>query len=676
MSSFFDKIKNKSIKTPTQRGFSLSKWDKCWEDCKDGASERNQKLHLAGVIIFNLLEEIRNELKTLYKEQAPDIDNTQLLLAYVSLSNRDRAIMSSKQRTKNKNVHSATITNKTVGNEITLQEVSDGAVDGLEKAIYFCKNRINNSQDIGKGKKPLDIIYFIEKEAILSQLYGIYENYWHAILWNDYNLIEVDKEKKRYIVEQPMDQYEIGSHVSQIRKSRLGAQSAMIATSPNILKFFDENKYITVVKSGRNKKLLCKAIKNADEEIKARNSDWQTSSMFLSQNFGSEILKRQNNLGFNINEVLEVFRNLIILSVEYAKKFPSCFKIPNLKKISEFCPKVNKIELKQAISKSTGITVCRVERVLDFLEYKASEKQDLWCHPIISASEQQYALLTSSLATPVILRVVEHWLVSLGEELQDKGLVYENLIIDGLNQALKENHHILDFDNAVSSRIKFTDAEEEIDLLFRIGDLIVVGEAKSIVTTDSPISNYRTVETLKHAAKQVKRKMKFVKSNLERVFTSLNWNYDDNANYEFTGCIINSGRMYVGFDIEGVPVCDEKVLLKYFQENEVPLASVFNEKTREPKHLAWVTLYSNFEQLKNNLSKYLSNPPQIFENREHFEYKPITLPYISEESYKIVFNRFIPRELAVNDRVNIEHSFPVEKVADYDKEIEKVDFIV
>ncbi|MFY0670155.1 MAG: hypothetical protein JXQ95_19140 [Alteromonas stellipolaris] len=676
MSSFFDKIKKNSIKTPTQRGFCLSKWDKCWEGCKDGASERDKKLHFAGVIIFKLLEEIRNELKALYKEQAPDIDNAHLLLAYVSLSNRERAIVSANQQTKNKNIHSATIISKTVGNEITLQEVSDGAVDGLEKAIYLCKNRINKYQAIKKGRKPLDILSFIQKEAYFSEIYGVYENYWHAILWNDYSLIEVDKEKKLYIVEQPMDKYEIGSYVSLIRKSRLGAQSAALATSPDILKSFDENKYITVVKCGRNERLICKDIKKANDEIRYMNADWQTNKIFLPDNFGSEILNRQNSLGFSINEALEVFRNLIILSFEYAKKFPNNFNVPNLKKLSEFCPKIDKNKLKIAISKSTGMTTYKTLKILDFIEYKAFEKQDLWCHPIISASEKEYALVTSSLATPVIIRVVEHWLVSLGEELQDKGIVYEHLIIDGLNRALKKNHYISDLDYAVSRRIRFNNSEEEIDLLFRIGDLIVIGEAKSIVTTDSPISNYRTLETLKHAAKQIKRKMNFIESNLESVFVTLDWNYDDNAKYEFIGCIINSGRMYVGLDIEGVPVCDEKILLKYFQSNEIPLVSVFDEKTREAKDLAWLILYSNFGQLKGNLRKYLSNPPQIFEKKEHFEYKTINIPYITEESYKIVFNRFIPKDLTVNDRVNMKHSFPIGKIADYDKKIEKVDFIV
>lgn len=677
MSPFFEKIKTNSIKTPTQKGFCLKKWKKSWDSIENySTSARDTKLYKAGIVIFSLLEEVRKELGILYKEQAPNITNDQIIMAYLSLSNRDRAIMSNNYSTSNLNIHSSTISNNAAGNEITLQEVSDGAVDGLEKAIFVCKLRINNSQKLVEGTDPITDMEFISKEANLSQLYGMYENYWHAILWNDYELIEYDKVNKVYIVKQPMDKYEVGSYVSQIRKSRLGAQSAVIATTPDIQRFYDKDKYISIVKNGRKKKLVCLSIKNADNEIKAMNSDWRTKSMFLSDSFGVDILENQNKLGFSVNESLEVFRNLILLSITFTNKYPYDDSVFNLKKLSEYCPKVNKIDLHHALKKSTGFKLDKIVKILNFIEYKALKKQDLWCHPIISVPTQQYALSTSALITPVILRVVEHWLVALNIEFQDKGLTYEKLIIDGVNSAIKQNPHILDFNSAVSRRIKLKEAEEEIDLILRIGNVILIGEAKSIVTTDSPISNYRTVETLKYAAVQVKRKIEFVENHLERVFEKLNWEYDPSKEYIFSKCILNSGRMYVGFDIDGIPVCDEKILLKYFSENKIPLASVFDEVTGDPKDLAWVELYNNFDDLKNNLDLYLNNPPQIFENVEHFEYKTISLPYLNEGSYKLLFKRFIPKNLTVNDRIKAVKFFPVKKVENYELEIEKVDFIL
>ena len=115
MSPFFEKIKSNSIKTPTQKGFCLKKWKKSWDCIEDtSTTSRDTKLYKAGIVIFNLLEEVRKELGILYKEQTPSITNDQLIMAYLSLSNRDRAIMSNNYSASNLNVHSSTISNNVV----------------------------------------------------------------------------------------------------------------------------------------------------------------------------------------------------------------------------------------------------------------------------------------------------------------------------------------------------------------------------------------------------------------------------------------------------------------------------------------------------------------------------------------------------------------------------------
>lgn len=62
--------------------------------------------------------------------------------------------------------------------------------------------------------------------------------------------------------------------------------------------------------------------------------------------------------------------------------------------------------------------------------------------------------MTSALATPVILRVVEHWLVELEVDLQDKGADYEKMIIKDLNDVISKNKKITDFDEATSRRLR------------------------------------------------------------------------------------------------------------------------------------------------------------------------------------------------------------------------------
>lgn len=517
-------------------------------------------------------------------------------------------------------------------------------------------------------------------ESTLSQLYGMYENYWHAILWCNFELIEENKDKKVFIIKQPIDKYEVGSAVSQIRKSRLEAQSAAIGMNPKIQVLFEKDKYLSIEKTENKRKILTLSVKNATNEIKFINANWQAKSVFLQDFFPEEILTRISDRGFSIKEVLEVVRNLVILSAIISNRYPDNDSAFNIKKLLAFCPKINKTDLQTSLYKSTGFKFDKIKNILSFLEYKAFEKEDLWCHPIFSISDRHYVLLTSALITPVITRLVEHWLVSLKIELTTKGLSFERFVLDKLNSSINSNKLIKDFDKAVSKKLNIKigkkEEKEEIDLLLRIGNVILIGESKSIVTTDSPISNYRTVETLKFAAAQVKRKTVFVQNNLPSVFEKLKWKYNPNEKYSFVNCIINSGRMYAGFEIDGIAVCDDKILHRYFTESEIPLASYFDDINHDAKHLAWVKLYSDFDELKKNLVFYLKSPPQVFENEKHFEYKEIRLPYLSENSYKMIFSRLVPKDLSISDRVDIESPFTIIKSRNYVEKSKNIDFIV
>jgi len=283
------------------------------------------------------------------------------------------------------------------------------------------------------------------------------------------------------------------------------------------------------------------------------------------------------------------------------------------------------------------------------------------------------------LVTPSITRVVEHWLVALNIDLQDKGPVYESTIVSLLNESVASNPYITDYDKGVSKRLKLKEGEEEIDLLIRIGNVILIGEVKSIVTTDSPISQYRTVNTLKKASLQVKRKLKFVIDNLESVFDILGWPYDKKKRYKFVKCIINSGRMYAGYCIDQVPVCDEKILGKYFSSNEIPLISTFDKKTVGERHLAWYRLYDNFEELQNNIERYLISPPQVNENVDNFEYKSLKVPYINEDSYKLLFSRLVPKSLSAQDILKEKRKnsvFPLELAEDVYEELNEMRFFI
>jgi hypothetical protein len=151
--TFIEKVRGGEIKSPTQRGFDIQKWNKEWEKTKNKEDIKSENLYKMGKIIDSVLSELRNKLEHLYKiNEIDNIDNEKMMMAFFALSNRDRLIINEKLNEIGSGSSVFNITISTVtGNKLTLEEASINSVDSLEKAILFCKDRLNKEKDL-KGK--------------------------------------------------------------------------------------------------------------------------------------------------------------------------------------------------------------------------------------------------------------------------------------------------------------------------------------------------------------------------------------------------------------------------------------------------------------------------------------------------------------------------------------------
>lgn len=660
---FIEKIRNNKIPQPTQPKFKLATWEEEWSR-EPQKNKNDEGIYQAGKIIFSLLEEIRTELSALQKRK-PKISNEKLITAYFSISNRDRAILSNNPEitlTGSANVFSSLLSNNKFSNGLTIEEISNGCVDGIEKAVQFRVSSNTNKDEDTPSDDPFEVIEFISKETFLSQIYDAYESYWQALLWGDYTFYEIDKEKKIFGISQNMTAYEIGNVASHIRKARLDAQSQLVISQQNLKNLFLQNKVI--LRTSVTGDFSVKTLANADDKSQTMNALWLLQETLLEDEFPIYAINKDHGAGFSIVEALSVLRQLMLLSIQITQSYPVDDGYVEEKKLLSFCPRIKKVKIIKAISKATNHDFQKVSRIMSFLEFNSDKSKDLWCHPVIEVSSASYILLTSALITPVIKRVVEHWIVALGIDLDKKGTVFEQRSLDQLNEALKDNKLINSYDLAVSKRIKLDNGEEEIDFLCRIGKTIIVGEAKSVVTTDSPISCYRTFEILEGAAEQANRKTDFVRNNLVEIFKNLKWTYDDKANYSFVKCVINSNRMYVGTILNDVPICDEKILIRYFESKTAPLLT-----NKEMKNIAWFELYDSFETLQKNLDVYLKNPHQVSLLASYYEHKDMPVPALNPDSYKILYSRIVPKDCSAKEMLGRNYKFPIKTVDNIDDEL-------
>lgn len=677
MTDFKEKIRKNKTKQPTQFGFKLSEWETAWRGESNKTAE-DEEIYKAGKALYEILEEIRSELKILYSRY-PNKPIDELIKIYVALSNRDRAILT-KSHGRNienvKNIFSVTMSAGFSENKLTLQEIADNCVDGIENAIKNCIKKQKENKSIQYVNEPMNLMEFVTRESMLSQLYGIHESYWHAMLWGDYRFVEVYEDEKVFAIIQDKTIYEVSSTYSQIRKQRLEAHRAAMSISPEFSKLFEADKYSWIVKNGKRRTIVTKSISNAPEEIIHLNTAWRVKENFLSDEYPLDVLKSNGTSGFSVVETLNVFRCLSILSMQLTSQYPEDDSAFNTKKLLEFCPRVKKLELIKGLEKSTGYDFRKITDILGFLEYKGENNQDLWCNPILNIGNSEYAILTSSLVTPSINRVVEHWLVQLGFEVSEKGITYEDTVIKSLNMSVRNNVLIDDYDDGVCRRIKLDKSEEEIDLMIRVGNVVLIGEAKSIVTTDSPISKYRTINTLKHAAAQAQRKRDFIVNNIQEIFGTVGWRYDSKKQYEVIAFVINSSRMFVGSSIDEIPVVDEKVLTAYFSSNTIPLFSQMDRQSGEARHMSWFHLYDDFDELQKNIKTYLSSPPHIINDADDLEHKVMMIPCIHDESHKVFYSRLTPKDINPKELIKRSFLFSIRTVDDIDEQLGLMDVCI
>ncbi|MFA0520749.1 hypothetical protein AB4501_27740, partial [Vibrio sp. 10N.222.55.E8] len=142
------------IKAPNNNRFTAEKWNKEWIKFEANASERDQKVYKAGLIIDSLLNEVREKLAELYSK-APKTTYEQLMLSYVASSNRTLAVAikntiqeaeANAQNAKGANVHAAKIDANIMGDKKTLGELAHGAVDGFQLAIRVCLGKAEKGE--------------------------------------------------------------------------------------------------------------------------------------------------------------------------------------------------------------------------------------------------------------------------------------------------------------------------------------------------------------------------------------------------------------------------------------------------------------------------------------------------------------------------------------------------
>ncbi|ARB91045.1 hypothetical protein A6J40_02075 [Legionella longbeachae] len=605
---FLQDLRKSKIPSPTNPNFNLDEWQK-HIDVYDLKDKKSLMIHSAGVIIYQQLLTIKKYYKELVSNNVNknDLIPIQYIIGRV---NKERIILE----------NSFLSNNSYNFNSITSVNHINGSVSIIESAKFVLNYWLLPDM---KYKKSNELV--LDQQITLSSFQNVYENLWLGTLYGSLEF-KIDNVKKKLLFLEKNNQKQLSSFIAQ--KRRLKRQLEQIFLCPKSL----ENitfKCLKIVINGRKQKYFI-SNNNNSEFLGNINLIYLNKLANLYEYFPTTLLKENvNDLSFTIEEILITLRHLVLMSYDLMNSFIKREILRN----TLYAPKINKITLSTYLKRVTGLPFSKIIKIINFLQYDKC-KNDLWAFPLVIDSNNIYLLFTP-LMDIVLERAVERWLREMGKAQSDKGELYQYLIGKRIKDCLASSNFAEDSKVELCKKFSVNKKKEEIDLIIKFGNLILIGEIKSRLTTDSYPSLYFAFEALEGARNQVDRKTRFVRNNLGLFFSKFNWTYDPSTSYSVLPFVLTDNHAGLGAPIDNIPIIDIHILTHYFKNNYLSLISELSDINIP---LVKLIFYKTKEEAYSNLYKYLLNPPQTNGLISLTERKIDEYDCLANHDYKFLLN--------------------------------------
>jgi hypothetical protein len=582
--SFIERVRTSEISHPTQRGFSLIKWQKAFEECTN-ISEQDINLFEEGKWIYNRLEKVRNYLSMV---DLSNFNRSKVIRMVVGDLNRSASIMRGMEMVKAKDntifVHEL-IQFKVDNNEIKgppqspdslLATIIDGARFPL---IHISKNG---------GKKPfirdLTDIEILKREKsmlLLGEYYDLIENIWVHFLWDEW---VIEEKEDLYVIIPQKNYYAELRAISDYRRQFLFMEAIqhIINLWNKDISLYEKKKIasmtpeIIIEGTGKNKKYRIK---------KSSDTDQGPPNTFIRRLIAQELYyndllnEKLPNVGnISLAQLLDVWDVLYALSEAELAIFPTTSDVSKVQKLLQYAPTIRKKDIIHLISSSLQCGYEEANRAFNFLVFNPTTGHEIWNEPFICLEDDKYSfvIIPSLCGNPI--RTMEKIMVRGGIDISEKGEYFEIECRRRISDALSENN-LFSTCQIYPNKLWLGEGleKEEIDIIIRINETILLGEAKCILFPTEPMEYHNYFSTLQKAVAQIKRKSSFAEQYNLQLLNLFDINCTSNSErFNIKPFVIINSPLGAGFAIEDIPITDLNILTLFLRQNKIERSVVFN----------------------------------------------------------------------------------------------------
>lgn len=502
--------------------------------------------------------------------------------------------------------------------ELSGDDHSTNLVDSLPSWLFSI---LQIPPDV-EASPPLQPQQFGTRAMVYSSLEHGLRNLWHDVLWSNYAISGKGPTRRHVPLDRALAVRWFAWHLRQQNldsfETNLNMGAAIVARGA--LGEIDPVVARTVVRLGRGRE--------GRRTFKVGPAS-RTSAVQRGHAAERDMLERLYT-GLFLDEPLPKFGELELTTRELAKAWWVLADLGRLvsREVGDAVLKTDKLVGRAAIpldvsdvvtvlSEALQIPAERARVIVDVFTAEPSRTDQLfgkglWFTPLLPDVELgRCYLLLAPLLVGSSIRRVEYWLelggISDTTGVKGRGKPFEAHVRDVLGQALSENE-LLPNTAVLSSGLKRRGSSEEIDLLARIGNTVLVGEVKCFTRPTEAMTQYNYLRRLSDATAQAARKQSWCEANRTDVAGRVGVTKPEQvAELRFKGLVVVNHSFGVGLERNNVPIVDLHFLRLLLGFSEYQGTSRFEAGVGMTFEL--VKLYKDEADFSARLDANLSDPP-------------------------------------------------------------------
>ncbi|MDX3965515.1 MAG: hypothetical protein QHD01_02810 [Bradyrhizobium sp.] len=324
--------------------------------------------------------------------------------------------------------------------------------------------------------------------------------------------------------------------------------------------------------------------------------------------------------GRNCRDLLAAWHVILDLALLLAKQLKGIEALTR-RDIKRRSLQVSAAELRRILAESLLMSEQQAGDFVEFFAFRpklAGQKgtRGLWAAPLVPIpGTDSYALAFPVLANSNPPRKVEMWLEKGGLDdsslKQHRGDTYEAEYRAAVRAAIARNSAFSNV-RCAEREIKATsDFGEQIDLLIRLGDLLIVGEVKCWLFPADPFERFQHFGKLKAAAKQAVRKVAAIRARPDVAAKALGLDVAEVKALRTVPIVVSNQGFGFSLEIEGSRVVEADFLTRYLGGGSLIAGASIDIKTGQMVPLD-LTLYETEKQAADRFEATVAKPALLY----------------------------------------------------------------